>query len=71
MYHLAPEWVHISETFGNAESGKRLEMVVGAVPLLLKPTAVPSVRKTPSLRTLKEQERILWFSWLQYRFPKV
>lgn len=50
MYHLAPEWVHVSETFGNADSGKRLEMVVGAVPLLLKPTAVPSVRKTPSLR---------------------
>lgn len=50
MYHLAPEWVLVSETFGNADSGKRLEMVVGAVPLLLKPTAVPSVRKTPSLR---------------------
>lgn len=50
MYHLAPEWVHTPETFGNTESGKRMEIAGGAFPLLLKSTAVPSVRKTRSLR---------------------
>lgn len=50
MYHLAPELVHTPETFGNTESGERMKMAGGAVPLLLKSTAVPSVRKILSLR---------------------